>query len=135
MNMPQHGLLFQRKRARVMIIPMIDVMLFLLVFFVILTMQMIPKTGFTMRLPYSKAAAVTPVPHLVISLRANGDMSVNGAPLELKQLREKLGSYSDPGRVKVTVSGSKKASLQQIVSILGACKAAGIVNVSVAARR
>ena len=36
---------FEHKKARIEIIPMIDVMLFLLVFFIIVTLQMIPDTG------------------------------------------------------------------------------------------
>lgn len=33
---------FDRKRARIEIIPMIDIMFFLLVFFIIVTLQLIP---------------------------------------------------------------------------------------------
>ena len=43
---------FEHKKARIEIIPMIDVMLFLLVFFIIITLQMIPDKGVNLQLPY-----------------------------------------------------------------------------------
>ena len=49
------------KRARIEIIPMIDIMLFLLVFFVMLTLKMIPTTGHTTKLPVSSTAESLPV--------------------------------------------------------------------------
>ena len=36
---------FETRKARIEIIPMIDIMLFLLVFFAMLTLRMIPATG------------------------------------------------------------------------------------------
>ncbi len=36
---------FERKKGRIEIIPMIDIMLFLLVFFIMITIQMIPDQG------------------------------------------------------------------------------------------
>ncbi len=43
---------FEHRKARIEIIPMIDVMLFLLVFFIIVTLNMIPDAGVNLQLPY-----------------------------------------------------------------------------------
>ena len=45
---------FETRKARIEIIPMIDIMLFLLVFFAIVTLHMIPANGVTSRLPQSR---------------------------------------------------------------------------------
>ena len=42
-----------RRKARIEIIPMIDVMMFLLVFFVLISMNVIPATGIKTQLPGS----------------------------------------------------------------------------------
>ena len=42
------------QRPRVEVIPMIDIMMFLLVFFVVISLQMIAGTGVDMELPGSK---------------------------------------------------------------------------------
>ncbi|MHB1203420.1 MAG: ExbD/TolR family protein, partial [Acidithiobacillus sp.] len=42
---------FEAHKGRVEIIPMIDIMLFLLVFFIMITLQMIPDKGLNLQLP------------------------------------------------------------------------------------
>ena len=42
---------FETKKARIEIIPMIDIMLFLLVFFAMMTLKMIPTSGHLTKLP------------------------------------------------------------------------------------
>ena len=44
---------FEATRARVEVIPMIDIMMFLLVFFVVISVRMIAGTGVEMDLPGS----------------------------------------------------------------------------------
>ena len=44
---------FEKKKGRIEIIPMIDIMFFLLVFFVMITLRMIPATGIASKLPRS----------------------------------------------------------------------------------
>ena len=47
---------FVEKKGRIEIIPMIDIMFFLLVFFVMITLRMIPATGIASKLPRSSTA-------------------------------------------------------------------------------
>ncbi|MDA8114755.1 MAG: biopolymer transporter ExbD, partial [Acidithiobacillus sp.] len=42
---------FEARKGRIEIIPMIDIMLFLLVFFIMITLRMIPASGISTRLP------------------------------------------------------------------------------------
>ncbi|MGC9161864.1 ExbD/TolR family protein, partial [Acidithiobacillus sp.] len=53
---------FEIKKGRVEIIPMIDIMLFLLVFFIMITLQMIPNSGLNLQLPQSSQAKQLPHP-------------------------------------------------------------------------
>ena len=47
---------FEADKARIEVIPMIDIMLFLLVFFAMLTLRMIPTSGHVSKLPTSATA-------------------------------------------------------------------------------
>ena len=47
---------FETRKARIEIIPMIDIMLFLLVFFAMMTLKMIPTSGHLSKLPASAEA-------------------------------------------------------------------------------
>lgn len=126
---------FQPKSARIMIIPMIDVMLFLLVFFIIVVLQMIPHTGINTDLPNSKTAQKLQHPKVVVSLLKDGSIQVGGSKMTLKQLTALLEQYTHPNLVNVTIAGAKQATIQQLVSVMDAAREAGVTNIGLAARR
>lgn len=68
----------QERRARIEIIPMIDIMLFLLVFFVMLLLKMIPATGHVTKLPNSTTAEAVPVPKLLVEIADDGSPACPG---------------------------------------------------------
>ena len=82
-----------RKFARIEIIPMIDVMMFLLVFFVLISLNALPSRGLKVALPYAADAAHLDVPKRVtVTLAANGDVYLEGAKTDLGELREPIAA-------------------------------------------
>ena len=71
----------ETKQARIEIIPMIDIMLFLLVFFAMLTLRMIPTTGHVTKLPTSSTAVTIPPPKLLVEISADGSLLVENRVL------------------------------------------------------
>ena len=69
---------FETKKGRIELIPMIDVMFFLLIFFMILTLRMIPDQGLGLALPQASRAKTLPRPQVLIGLTANGAIHVQG---------------------------------------------------------
>lgn len=68
-----------RRRAHIEIIPMIDVMMFLLVFFVMISLNVIPVTGLKTQLPQAnQAEPMDVVKHLVITLAEDGHLEIDG---------------------------------------------------------
>ncbi len=124
---------FENRRARIEIIPMIDIMLFLLVFFVMLTLKMIPTTGQTTKLPVSRTAENIPVPKLLVEVGDDGLITADHQPMSLAQLTVRLQGMGP--KTAVTISGNQAVALQKIMSVLDAVKSAGISQVSIAARR
>ena len=51
---------FEIKKARIEVVPMIDIMFFLLVFFIMVALKMIPSTGLPAKLPGSATAQDLP---------------------------------------------------------------------------
>ena len=76
----------ETRKARIEIIPMIDIMLFLLVFFAMLTLRMIPTSGHVTRLPTSSTAAAIPHPKLLVEIGKDGSLQVENHTLTLAQL-------------------------------------------------
>lgn len=98
---------FERRKARIEIIPMIDVMLFLLVFFIIVTMQMIPDAGIQMRLPNAAQAQPLPHPKFVINILADGSIKVKDQILNPDQLTALLASDGMPSKTEITIAADK----------------------------
>lgn len=120
------------KKARIEIIPMIDIMLFLLVFFAMLMLKMIPTTGQVTKLPTSSTAEALPTPKLLVELKQDGSIWVEQQQITLPQLTEKLKQMGE--KTAVTISGDKEADLQVVMKVLDAIKLSGVTQVAIAAK-
>ncbi len=123
----------QRKKARIEIIPMIDIMFFLLVFFIMVTLRMIPSSGLPANLPRSSTATALPHPKVVVSLRPDGSISVKGIIVSASMLTTFLESR-DPAHIAVTIEGAKQASIQELMTVMDACRKAGVLHIGLAAK-
>lgn len=122
---------FETRKARIEIIPMIDIMLFLLVFFAMLTLRMIPTSGQVTKLPSSTTAAPVPSPKLLVEIKESGELIVEGRSMAAAQITELLRSR-DAARTAVTIAGSQTASLQQVMNAIDAIRAGGATQISLA---
>ena len=125
-----------RKSPRIEIIPMIDVMMFLLVFFVLISLNALPSRGLKVALPYAADAAHLDVPKRVtVTLAANGDVYLDGAKTDLAQLGSQLRVLAQNVKLTVIIAGDQNAQLQPLVSVLDALKSAGIGSASIIAKQ
>ncbi len=125
---------FAPRKGRIEIIPMIDIMLFLLVFFIMITVRMITAAGISSQLPQSSTAQTLPHPKLVVTLFADGSLSVNDQKLSLDQLTAQLQAEPDPAKTVVTIAGAGAATLQNLMGVMDACRKAGVTAVGIAAK-
>ncbi len=125
---------FDAKRGRVEIIPMIDVMLFLLVFFIIVTLQMIPDAGVALQLPSSAQTEHLEHAKITVNVDKDGIMSVKGETVTQAELVGLLRGTPDASQTQVTIAASKDAAFQQFIHALDACREAGVTDVGVAAQ-
>ena len=124
---------FEQRKARVEIIPMIDVMLFLLVFFIIVTLQMIPDAGVTMQLPHSTQAQHLPHPKVTVNLLRDGTIKVKGNSLTPAALTSLLSADGNPAKTEVTIAADRKVAFQHFITVMDAARAAGVSDIGVAA--
>ncbi|MGC8592432.1 ExbD/TolR family protein [Acidithiobacillus sp.] len=124
---------FETRKGRVEIIPMIDIMLFLLVFFIMITLRMIPASGIATRLPTSSSAQTLPKTPLVVELRGDGTLWFRGKAVTLAQLQEQL-AQGDPRQTRIILAGAANVTLQRLVAVMDACRQAGITRMGIATR-
>ena len=125
---------FETKKARIEIIPMIDIMFFLLIFFIMITLHMIPSAGLASKLASSSTATALPQPKLLITVDAAGGISADGRLLTPAQLTASL-HQGDPAHTIVTIAGAKQTSLQHLMDVMDACRTAGVTQIGLAARQ
>jgi biopolymer transport protein ExbD len=125
-----------RKTPRIEIIPMIDVMMFLLVFFVLISLNALPSRGLKVALPYAADAAHLDVPKRVtLTLTADGDVYLDGTRTAFTDLTGRLQTLERNNKLTVIIAGDQSARLQPLVSVLDAVKRAGIGSVSIIAKQ
>jgi biopolymer transport protein ExbD len=134
MNVPSPS---SRKRARIEIIPLIDIMFFLLATFLMVSLSMIKNQGVQVNLP----AAATSAPQeqkdfAIISITEQGDIFYNKEKIEPDQLRPYLESLRDTyAEPKVFINGDEKVVFGKVVTVLDEARQVGIVKVAIQTKK
>lgn len=125
-----------RKAPRIEIIPMIDVMMFLLVFFVLISLHVLPALGLRVALPFASNAAHLDLPKRVtLTLTSEGNVYLDGERISLSELSSRLRSLAHDSKLTVIIAGDQRAQLQPLVGVLDALKEAGIASATIIARQ
>jgi biopolymer transport protein ExbD len=124
------------KKARIEIIPMIDVMMFLLVFFVLISLNVIPALGIKTTLPGSAQPEKLQVrKHAVVTIAPNGLVQLDGTDYSLAGMSSALKQLKDSGDVDVVINSDKDVSVQQLVDVMDSIKASGITAIAISSKK
>lgn len=128
-----------RKKSRIEIIPMIDVMMFLLVFFVLISINVMPALGLKLKLPVSAQAQQSQQAERVqVGIPPRGPLLLDGQPVaDLEQLGAQLlrRKQAAPEGIAVIVSGDESTPLQRLVDVMDALQSRGIEGLTISAKR
>mgnify|MGYP002866631286 CR=1 FL=1 len=118
----------------VMIIPMIDIMLFLLVFFMISTIYMVQTNTLPVILPQSSTAKQETRPNVVpITVLETGDVLFDKDTVPNYQIAEKVHKALEQDKDTIFVlRGDKSARYESVVAVLDLLKKSGAYRVSIA---
>ena len=114
------------KKARIEIIPMIDIMMFLLVFFMVITLRMIEGAGIAMELPRSDSAQKLAPARFTVGVARDGTLTLQGVVVPEDQLTARLRVAREQVKVDVLIAGDKDTSYQRIIHAMDLVRAAGI---------
>jgi biopolymer transport protein ExbD len=133
MNIPSPS---SRKKARIEIIPLIDIMFFLLATFLMVSLSMIRNRGMQVNLPVAATSTLQEQKDFaVISITEQGDIFYNKEKIGLDQLQPYLESlratYSEP---KVFIRGDQNAVFGKVVAVLDQTRKVGIIKVAIQTR-
>lgn len=117
------------------LMPMVDVVFLLLIFFLAATTFAREEVELDLRLPEAKSGeAGKPDRQLIVNVAADGTLTVGGRAVTLEALRQKLAAAAarDPGQA-VLVRGDRAAQFGVGLQVLDACRLANIKKVDFAA--
>ncbi len=129
------------KKARLEIIPLIDIIFFLLATFVMVSLSMTKNQGIQVALPTASAAqslGSQPEMERAVTLGVNekGEIFFNKEKVSIAQLGMRLQSYKNQSKdPRVIVSGAATADFRAVVQVLDEAKKLGITKVGLSTEK
>jgi biopolymer transport protein ExbD len=120
------------EKARIEIIPMIDIMMFLLVFFMLVTLKMIENNGVKIELPQSVTAAPIEATKVTLGVTREGKLYLNKDLISEDDLISRLKGLQTTQKIDVVIAGDKDVDYQSIVRTMDVVRLAGISSVAFA---
>ena len=121
------------KRPRIEVIPLIDIMFFLLATFIMVSLSMVKNQGIAVTLP--KAATgqpQDPAQSAVISITEAGRLYLNQEPVAVEALPARLEALKrDHPDVRVVFNGDELAYFGDVVKALDEARKPGIEKVAI----
>jgi biopolymer transport protein ExbD len=125
----------EHKKAKIEIVPLIDIMFFLLATFIMVSLSMTKNQGMNVQLPAASTAASMNQDQnksITLTVMENGEIFFNKEKLTIAQLPFKLqtvkAAEKDP---QVIVNAAGNADFRHVVAVLDEARKIGIAKVGI----
>ncbi|NOZ23951.1 MAG: biopolymer transporter ExbD [Planctomycetes bacterium] len=127
---------YTNRRARIEMIPLIDIVFLLLVFFIYAMLSMAVHRGVKVDLPSATTAEVDDRDHISISIDRQNQVFLNKQPVALADLPQQIRARRKGKKdMPVFISGDRSADLGVGIEVLDLLRKDGIERVSFQAKR
>jgi biopolymer transport protein ExbD len=115
------------KRARIEIIPMIDVIFFLLVFFMVSSLAMTKINSLPVSLPKTSSSPESLKQNVILTVKKNGSIYINKIPTSLEQLGNQLAyEMKDRPQDVVVVNADEGTLYGLVVQVMDRAREIGV---------
>lgn len=121
-----------KKRARIEIIPLIDIIFFLLATFVMVSLSMVKQRGINVNLPTASTASSEPLADqdVTLTIRPGGLLFWNKEPSTLPEIQARLAKHhTDFPDAKVSINGDADARLGDALALLDLARLSGVTKI------
>ena len=108
---------FEVKKARIEMLPLIDIVFLLLVFFIYAMLSMVVHRGFKVDLPQATTAEIDRKDYLSITVDKNNRILLDKAEILLENLSHEVTAKAVKG-TKIFINGDKEADLGVVINVL-----------------
>jgi biopolymer transport protein ExbD len=123
------------KKARIEIIPMIDTIFFLLVFFMISTLSMTQYRGMPVNLPKAASGQQAPAESAAITIDKDGRLFLNQQVVEKVALGDALKQQlAKNAEMLVVINADDGVAHGQVVEVMDIARAANVAKMAIAVK-
>jgi biopolymer transport protein ExbD len=125
----------QIKKARIEIIPMIDTIFFLLVFFMISTLSMARYSGLPVNLPKAATGQQPPSESAAVTISSDGNITIDKQAITRDQIRAALQQRLEKNpELLVLINADERVEHGIVVDIMDAARQAGVTKMAIAVK-
>jgi biopolymer transport protein ExbD len=122
-----------KKKPRIEIIPMIDTMFFLLVFFMIATLSMTIQHGMPVSLPTAESSTDSLDQHVSLTLTREGGLYYNKEAIAFQELQKRLANLRQTSSdLSLLINADEQVPHGQVIKVMDLIRLSGITSMSIA---
>jgi biopolymer transport protein ExbD len=123
------------KKARIEIIPMIDTIFFLLVFFMISTLSMTQFKGMPVNLPKAASGQQAPAESAAITINKEHQIFLDKQPVEKTSLADRLGGLiAKNPELLVVINADDGVEHGHVVEVMDIARSANVAKMAIAVK-
>jgi len=116
------------EEPEIIVIPMIDVMMFLLFFFMVASLAMVVQSGLAVNLPKASQSTQHSTQNLTVTIMKDNRVFLNLKPVQLNDLAPDLEKLKVPPESLVIINADASVSHGLVVSVMNEITKAGITH-------
>ena len=119
----------------IIVIPMIDVMMFLLFFFMVASLAMVVQSGLPVNLPKASSGSQHSTQNITITIMRNNQIYLNTKPVELSQIAPGLRALHVSPDNLVIINADKSITLGLGVAVVDEVAKVGVTHYTFATEK
>lgn len=117
---------------RLMIIPMIDIIFFLMVFFLFSTLQMVYQKSMLVNLPVASSSHQEAPKPVAITLMKDGTISIGDTVVSIEEIKPRVEQLADKADTPVILRADENVEHGKVIKVMDEIKSAGVTKLSIA---
>ena len=124
------------KKPVFMIIPMIDIIFFLLVFFMMNSLQTVAQKALAVQLPQAQSASAPAQMPIIMTLDEEGHITIDNKPVSITESATIMKQHmQENANAAVVLQADKRTAHGQVVAVMDMLKTSGVKRLSIAAEQ
>jgi biopolymer transport protein ExbD len=120
------------EEAEIIVIPMIDVMMFLLFFFMVSSLAMVVQSGLPVNLPKASTGSQHSTQNITITIMRDNRIFLNTAVTTLDKLKDGLKALNVTDQNLVIINADKMVTHGLVVGAMDEARKAGVTRFAIA---